>query len=76
MLRIEKVYGNKEPDKIFVDKESVWINLHIRKNNTADGAYVWESKRYDKDEYIREMILQLSALQLAVAEMYEKMGGD
>lgn len=81
MIDYGTVYSSVKPEKIKIDDFSVWVSEGITEQVTEDETlYVFNQKRYTKDEYIcvlREendaLNNQLTDTQLALCELYEMM---
>ena len=67
-----------KPNLIKIDEQSVWIYKNIKEVEMGEDktiGYEYELIQYDKNEYIHLIDTQVTDTQLALAEVYELIGG-
>lgn len=87
MKIIGKVVGSAEQARpLVIGKDTVYVHTDIlpfeKRGKVIDGLFRYNEIQYDKDEYIELMVQQnekldndLTNTQLALCEIYEKIGG-
>jgi hypothetical protein len=80
MINYGKTQSIVKPEPIKIDTFSVWVNTNIIAIEETVGedmfsGYEYDMVQYTKDEYIKLLDTQLTDAQLALAEIYELIGG-
>lgn len=81
MVDYGKQRSTVKPEPVVIDELSVWIYSDVNEVSETVSeqefvGYEFNMVQYGKDEYIRALDTQLTDTQLALAEVYELIGGQ